>query len=640
MRVVDPGMKEALLEWGERVKELLKEYGDSRAASNVAGAIDQFRGARFSIAVLGKVKRGKSTLINAMLGRRDDLVAPVDRLPASSTVTRFSWSDRETAKVCFHDGRREEISFAQIRDFVTEERNPENSKQVELVEVAAPFAGLDRDVELVDTPGAGSIHEHHDALLHAFLPQADAVIFLTTARMPIDQDELELLRRLKEADIRKIFFAINRVDESSESDIDDAICHNQKALSEAKVNTKHFHRISAKRAFLGQHETGVEGLVSEVAEHLSAHKGQVLRERFRSRVLQAIEPIAQSLQIELEAISQSSEQIAKRLQELEEERDRISGEQARLERKFSAEWKRAVSDFKSDLDQAESRVQSRLNNHLDGTELASVSVAAKALPTWLNETLESELATASSELERALQTATRKLDVEYPRLRVGSKVLSFGKSENERALLTGAAVGAGAATVGGGLVAAGASAAASIAAANTAAAAATTTVAVPSVLSGLLAMIPDVGGFLATFATGTATVSAPAAMTTTPLWVAMSGPVGWTLVGLGVVAVPFAWRLTKIRAKDQLLRVATEQVTDVFGKLRSQRVADLYEVGERILDDFRLRIADQIDELQAALKRAQMSGGEPTKKAQLETLARRFETVLGQVPTIDASAAS
>ena len=51
--------------------------------------------------------------------------------------------------------------------------------------------------------------------------------------MPLDQDELDLLANVKAADISKVFFAMNKVDELEERDIEDAIRHNQALLGQA-----------------------------------------------------------------------------------------------------------------------------------------------------------------------------------------------------------------------------------------------------------------------------------------------------------------------------------------------------------------------------------------------------------------------
>src|SRR5205823_526453 len=137
--------------------------------------------------------------------------------------------------------------------------------------------------------------EHHDAILHAFIPQADAVVFLMTARMPIDQDELELLAHVKEADIRKVFFAINKIDELSPDDLRDAKVHNERILAESGIHIEQIHEISAKRAFQGNlPESRLENLTAEIAVFLAAHKGRILSERLASRVETQATPVLQT----------------------------------------------------------------------------------------------------------------------------------------------------------------------------------------------------------------------------------------------------------------------------------------------------------------------------------------------------------
>ncbi|MDR2114997.1 MAG: dynamin family protein [Planctomycetaceae bacterium] len=199
-----------LFRWADQLVVVMKERRQEGIVTQIAEAKTQLAANTFTLAVLGKAKRGKSTLINALLGRTDDTLAPVDKLPASSAITRFRYGT-EKAAIAFRDGHSEVITYAQIRDYVTEEFNPNNVKDVALVEVSGTFPKLPPQVELVDTPGAASVHTYHDELLHAFIPQADAVIFIVTARMPLDQDEMELLREVKKADINKIFPSVRRL---------------------------------------------------------------------------------------------------------------------------------------------------------------------------------------------------------------------------------------------------------------------------------------------------------------------------------------------------------------------------------------------------------------------------------------------
>jgi hypothetical protein len=171
-----------LLDWARQVLAFTEEQEGGTGSDQIRNAIAEFQAGTFTVAILGRVKSGKSTLCNAWLGLRDDMLAPVDMDPVTSVVTKFKHADKSCVAVTLRDGGTELVSLEDVRDYVTENGNPGNQKQVRCVEIAGAFCGLEKDLILVDTPGSGSLHDHHDALLMDFLPQADAAIFLCSAR--------------------------------------------------------------------------------------------------------------------------------------------------------------------------------------------------------------------------------------------------------------------------------------------------------------------------------------------------------------------------------------------------------------------------------------------------------------------------
>src|SRR2546423_871033 len=134
--------RQPIIDWANQLAQALSEYGDQAGTDSLKSLMATYQRGAFTIAVMGKAKRGKSTLINALLGRTDDVVAPIDKLPASSAVSRFVYGEQERATVVFRDGRRESIRFSLIRTYVTEELNPGNQKDVNVVEIEGPFTGL------------------------------------------------------------------------------------------------------------------------------------------------------------------------------------------------------------------------------------------------------------------------------------------------------------------------------------------------------------------------------------------------------------------------------------------------------------------------------------------------------------------
>ena len=616
--------------WAQGLSDALK-FHDQTASNALEQTIQQFRVANFQIAVFGKAKRGKSTLINALLGRRDDLVAPIDKLPASSSITRFSWSREEAATVVFRRGRREPIPYARIREFVTEEFNRENVKEVELVDVSGPFPGLDHDLILVDTPGAGSIHEHHDELLFGFIPQADAAIFLVTARMPIDQDELDLLAKVKAADVDKIFFAVNRVDELNDADIESAVHHNQQLLRQIGVPVEKIYRISAKLAYQGDlPSSGLTPLLEDTRKYLAGNKVRALTERFATRVQSIAGQALYAVDIEVSSGRKSVDELDAELYALEIKRRSLESERSLTEREFSLSWNSAVDELERGLQAAKHDIIGELSNRIGGTGLSEVSKLSRELPTIVNQAIEEELEPCARTFEEEARTAAAKLNAAYPTVvfSEGGTIAIRTKSGNE--LIAGSAGGLVAAGTGIGLAAAGSAAAASIAAANAVAVAAITTVAAPSAVSGLLTLVGL--EVFAPLATGTATVAAPAALAATPLWVALAGPVGWTLAGVGLMAIPFSWRLSKIKLRDKLEDAAKEQVSSVMTRLKNERISALRRMGKSLIEEFRIGLDRELGKIEAILVAARDRRPDFPTLALTENLASRVRNLLRAHP--------
>lgn len=605
-----------LLTWADELAGVMKGRGRADVVQQIDEAKKSLVANTFTIAVVGKAKRGKSTLINAMLGRTDDMVAPIDKLPASSAITRFR-SGAEKATVLYQDGSAENVPYSRIREFVTEEGNPNNRKNVAMLEVGGEFPNLPKQVELIDTPGAGSIHEHHDALLHGFIPNADAVIFVLTARMPLDQDELDLLEEIKAADIKKIFFVLNKIDESELRDIEDAVAHNQKLLESIGLSVGSFHRVSARNAFRGQPDNNVPALLQEIGQFCNDHKGKVLRQRFLIKVNGAIETEARGLEVAISSAAKTGGELDAEIASLQRQRQESARTCEFAEKEFLRKWDSAVEGFGAALAGAETKVRKGVADKIGTTSTMGLGKLIKELPTFVNARLEEHLNPIAADFEAKAKVLCEELNTDFPALCVNgdSNVLIKLRGDANGG---GGLVGGGILAAGGyGLATAGASAAAAIAASNAAAVAAYTAAtgaaATSASLLGLAGMAADavavamgvVGMPLGFSAAGAAVapVAAPA-LVSTPLWVALSGPVGWTLAGIGALAVPYYWRLSKLKQKDRIDVETEKQVVQIFQGIRDTRIPTLKEAGDSIVGGYKNRLEYQIKQLEDAFAHA------------------------------------
>lgn len=605
--------------WSEELQQLIAER-DVAAADQIRRAREDYQSERFVLTVLGKAKRGKSTLVNALLGRHDDQLAPIDKLPASNALSRFVYATNPTTRVFFRPKDAfsaavvQAISADRIREYVTEELNSGNHKQVEFVEVAQPFVGFDPHLVLIDTPGGGSIHDYHDELLHAVIPQSDAVLFLVTARMPLDQDELELLQQVRAADVRKIIFAINKIDQTSPADLEAASDHNAALLSRAGIEVQAMHAISALRAFEGNlAQSGLEPLLAEIGGLIQRGKSAILRQRFRSRTRELAAGIWRGLRAELELRGASAAEREQQRQALVASKNRLATERTAIERRFLARWAQAVDQFAAGLRHAAANVKSAVVDQITHTSLAGTGRLSKRLSSVINGALENELLAPSQTLELALQVATRDLEVEYPAIMLDpADPLAVHTSDGGKLVKHI-----------GGAVATAATGAGIIAAANSAAAASFAVVTSPSLVGiALTALTGSSGGFLTS-------TTVPVAI---PLWVAAAGPVGWTLAGLGTLTIPFAWAVNRSRTKESLHDQASQHVDRLFESLRSERIPELRRSAEGIVEEFRFQAERRVLDLEQALEASTAVPKTLDEQAQLERLSQRLQELLENEP--------
>lgn len=611
MNITGSERRTRLIQWAESVRDAIRAE-DAAAAAAIDQAITQLREGRFLVTILGKAKRGKSTLVNAFLGRRDDVLAPIDRLPASSVISRFVRHETAFARVHYRSvdagATTETIPLERIRDYVTEEGNPGNEKNVETVEIGGPFDGFDDDLVLVDTPGAGSIHQYHDELLQAFIPRSDAIVFLVTANMPIDQDELDLLKQIKSADIAKILFVVNKIDLSSEVDIVDAVAHNRRCLAQVGIVVDEIHRLSAKMAHRGDTgQSGLDQLVTALQRTIAVGKTAIVEQRFIRRVIEAASPNLQARACELSLAEAKPEELYRRREDFAVGRRQLAEREERLPAVFLRRWNGALDEFQANIVVLRGSMKSTAADLVRNASLLSVSRLTRDLPGLLQQSIDAALTPAAEKLERELQIACRELEAEYESWSTELMAMSSG-ARGDATMLVGTATAGAAIAAGFGIVSAG----------QAAAAAAVTYVTTPTVVGGLLQSLI---GTCAGYVTSTAVpIAAPA-------WVAMAAPLGWTVAGIGSLAIPFAWALAKSKQKGRLETDAVTQVESVFNFIVAERIPQLRRTADAYLDEFRARSRTEVERLDEVFERATQPLDE-TALANLRSRCDRLQALL------------
>jgi hypothetical protein len=272
----------------ERLAAIAAELDDREVADEALAERQRLLEARFFAACVGQFKRGKSTVINALIG---EAVLPAGVIPVTSVVTILSYGDTATATVRLANGQSQTITLGSIADFVDERRNPQNTRGAVVVEVAFPSGILREGLCLVDTPGLGSVHAANTEATRAFVPRIDVALIVVGPDPPISGAELETVREASR-EAGELAVILNKADQVSPDHLQEVADFTRQTLASAIHRpVEHFFATSALERLTGTVtrdwgalESYLRQLSTTSRERLVGHSGERAVARLARRV--------------------------------------------------------------------------------------------------------------------------------------------------------------------------------------------------------------------------------------------------------------------------------------------------------------------------------------------------------------------
>jgi len=158
-----------------------------RQARDIAAHVDEI----FLLVIVGEVKAGKSSFINALVGQK---VCKEGAIPTTDKVHILRHGETTRERL--------------IEEFLVEEFHP--------------FEQL-RGLNIVDTPGTNSVISRHGEIAEEFIPRCDMVLFTTSADRPFTETEREFLDLIAKGWARKIVFVLTKADIKSDDELKEII---------------------------------------------------------------------------------------------------------------------------------------------------------------------------------------------------------------------------------------------------------------------------------------------------------------------------------------------------------------------------------------------------------------------------------
>ncbi len=351
-------------------------------------ALDRFDLGIFRLVVMGEIKKGKSSFINALLGEPDLLPTASD--VATATVFKIMYGPERRFKVFFlpdvDTDRRPEpkvIKAEDLRDYGTEAGNNGNKRRVDFIGLELPNPLLKEGLVIVDTPGVGGLFKAHRDITWRYAPNADAICFvLDSVESVISHDEMAFLKELTQKVTQKIFFVQTKTDAADIEQWRGWEKRNREHLSKhlgiAQDHLLYFP-VSAKRKLTADKQnstatktdqekslktldrSGFVTVLQFLSQGLMEQKGKLLAQQTARQILAACADLDRQNKEQLRiAQTQSKEELDKIASELHEaektltqwERETYPHEMRRFEDEFSKLRLQIGGRVRTDLDSA------------------------------------------------------------------------------------------------------------------------------------------------------------------------------------------------------------------------------------------------------------------------------------------------
>lgn len=187
----------------------------------------------FNLAVCGKVKNGKSSLINALIGKN---ILPVCNDVATSRAFKISNANEDSFFVVYSNGDKKAITVDELAQYGSQAEIDNageiaTNETIAYIQVNTKVDFLPEGVSLIDTPGIGSTYPQHTNITKQYLKNSDAVLFVMNPS-PLEDIEINFLKEIAEI-TPSIIFVTTKTDLCGNHVVNDTMERNKNLISKA-----------------------------------------------------------------------------------------------------------------------------------------------------------------------------------------------------------------------------------------------------------------------------------------------------------------------------------------------------------------------------------------------------------------------
>ena len=329
---------------------LLKDLKLKKAYSRLQEDAVRLEDERFNLVVIGEFSRGKSTFVNAMLGKN---ILPSSKEPTTNIISKIVYGDVPQYKLFYKDGKSQVISeeefnlikaqsehkqenFAKLKNIIKKLRHEPTQidfSNVSYAEISYPLSFCKNQVDVIDTPGTNDLNVGRLEITYNYLRQADAAILMMSATQPLTMSEKSfLVEQVIGNNIRDIFIVVTYRDEVIGEE-ERVIKHILDNLADVQDFSQRIFIVNGRGAWLYRQmenggkltakqmlscpaslaETGILDFEEALGVFLGEEKGNAKLKKYAARCNQALKDAERDVLMKKEGLSHSLDDLQERL---------------------------------------------------------------------------------------------------------------------------------------------------------------------------------------------------------------------------------------------------------------------------------------------------------------------------------------
>jgi Zn-dependent protease with chaperone function/ribosome biogenesis GTPase A/uncharacterized small protein (DUF1192 family) len=427
----------------EQVGNVAKEIGASTAAHKLRhDVVKRLLEDRFHLVVMGEFNHGKSTFVNALLGKA---LLPAGITPTTAVLHHIEHSETPFARVVRRSGEKTDIDLATLESWEVDgaEASSAEADEISYIELGYPSKLLEERVVLVDTPGVNDLSQQRADITYNYVPRSDAILFLLDAGQILKESErVFLLDKLVGQSRDKIVFVVNKVDIWSEEEREEALEYVQKRLATLVKNPVMFP-VSSLDALEGNLEgSGLVPLMDHLSEFLANERGRIILDHALGAGLNTTTLLSKGVEARRRASLMSIEELDRRIaiiqkdlesqsHSLEERRASIRAEIGAIKGWVHRDLHRMVDDVTKQIpaivDEAgTSDLRKHLGSFLESTFVAWAEEETKEIASSLEKLAEKTIALVQEDARDTAKRLSASLAMQTPEIEVNTFAYDAG----------------------------------------------------------------------------------------------------------------------------------------------------------------------------------------------------------------------